>query len=299
MIEYNKIILKIHLLKVRDDLAKELITQKQETPEEREKILKKIRKSRLMDDAYMKIFFDGELECTQLVLRIIMGQDDLIVISSQAQKDFEGASGKHSIRLDIYAIDSEGRHYDIEIQRKSSGAVPQRARFCSALLDANMLNKNQPYKDLRTSVVIFITERDVLRGKKPIYKIERYIDGERLFKDGSKIIYVNTKHQDANTALGKLMHDFMCVKADEMFYDTLASRTRTLKENKEGEDRMKSVWDEMEKEKLAEGKKEGRQEERESIVLKMLKDGYLAFEKIAEYSGFSVSQVQELAKTLA
>ena len=70
---------------------------------------------------------------------------------------------------------------------------------------------------------------------------------------------------------------------------------------------MKSVWDEMEKESFAKGeesgKKEGRQEGENNalkrVVLSMLKAGKLAFEEIAEYSGFSVSQVQELAKTLA
>ena len=286
-----------------------------ETPEERELILAKIRQSCLMDDAYMKIFFDGEIECTQLVLRIIMERDDLIVISSKAQQNFYGASGKHSIRLDIYATDSEGRYYDIEIQRASSGAAPERARFCSALLDANMLEKNQNYKDLRESVVIFITEHDVLGGNKPLYKIDRYIDGEILFNDGSKIIYVNGEHQDAETALGKLIHDFMCINAEEMYYPPLASRARIVKGNKEGEDSMKSVWDEMQEESFAKGmaegekkgmakgekkgEKRGEKKMQEGIVITMLKAGKLALDEIAEYSGLKLSRVKELAKTLA
>ena len=70
---------------------------------------------------------------------------------------------------------------------------------------------------------------------------------------------------------------------------------------------MKSVWDEMEKESFAKGeesgKKEGRQEGENNalkrVVLSMLKAGDVAIDRISAYTGFSVSQVQELAKTLA
>ena len=69
---------------------------------------------------------------------------------------------------------------------------------------------------------------------------------------------------------------------------------------------MKSVWDEMREESRAEGRAEGlaegitkgRAEEREDLVCTMLKAGELA-EKIAEYSGFSLARVQEIAKALA
>ena len=39
--------------------------------------LAKIRQSCLMDDAYMKVFFNNNIKCTQLVLRIILDKDDL------------------------------------------------------------------------------------------------------------------------------------------------------------------------------------------------------------------------------
>ncbi len=48
-----------------------------------------------------------------------------------------------------------------------------------------------------------------------------------------------------------------------------------------------------------EGREEGRQEERESIVIEMLKAGKLALDEIAAYTHLKLSQVQELAKTLA
>lgn len=275
----------------------------------------KIRQSCLMDDAYMAKFFDRNIKCTQLVLRIILEKEDLIVKRVKTQKKLKGSPNKHEIRLDVYAVDSEGKEYDIEIQKVSSKASPKRARFYSALIDANMLNKNEDYDKLRESVIIFITEHDVLGEGLPLYTIERYINGKRLFNDGIKIIYANASHQDAGTKLGRLMHDFMCVPVKDMYYEELAARAKYLKSNKKGEDAMKSVWDEMREESLAEGmekgmekgmakgikkgRAEGAQNMQEGIVRTMLKSGELALDKIAEYVGLPLSEIQKLAKSLA
>ena len=275
----------------------------------------KIRQSCLMDDAYMAKFFDRNIKCTQLVLRIILEKEDLIVKRVKTQKKLKGSPNKHEIRLDVYAVDSEGKEYDIEIQKVSSKASPKRARFYSALIDANMLNKNEDYDKLRESVIIFITEHDVLGEGLPLYTIERYINGKRLFNDGIKIIYANASHQDAGTKLGRLMHDFMCVPVKDMYYKELAARAKYLKSNKKGEGAMKSVWDEMREESLAEGmekgmakgmekgikkgRAEGAQNMQEGIVRAMLKSGELALDKIAEYVGLPLAEIQKLAKSLA
>ena len=70
---------------------------------------------------------------------------------------------------------------------------------------------------------------------------------------------------------------------------------------------MKSVWDEMREESLAEGmakgikkgRVEGAQNMQEGIVRTMLKSGELALDKIAEYVGLPLAEIQKLAKSLA
>ncbi|MBR0221557.1 MAG: hypothetical protein IJQ63_07270 [Synergistaceae bacterium] len=66
---------------------------------------------------------------------------------------------------------------------------------------------------------------------------------------------------------------------------------------------MKSVWDEMREESLAEGMEKGmakgKSEAQENFVLNMLKLGELAIEDIAKYSGLTLERVQEMAKSLA
>ena len=49
------------------------------------------------------------------------------------------------------------------------------------------------------------------------------------FGDGAHILYVNGEYRD-DSAIGKLMHDLHCKKADEMHSPILAKRVYELKE---------------------------------------------------------------------
>jgi len=74
----------------------------------------------------------------------------------------------------------------------------------------------------------------VLAGNEPLYHIDRIIreTGEE-FDDKSHIVYVNGEIRD-DTPLGRLMNDFACTDAKDMYYDPLAERMRYYKESKEG-----------------------------------------------------------------
>lgn len=102
-------------------------------------ILRETEEANLLDDDYARIFFTDNIECVQKMLQIIMEKPFLQVKNSDVQQDIDGPDGSRSIRLDVYAVDSDGTQYDIEIQNKPSGAVPQRARLNSAMLDVHSL----------------------------------------------------------------------------------------------------------------------------------------------------------------
>ena len=88
----------------------------------------------------------------------------------------------------------------------------------------NILNPGQDFDKLPESYVIFITVRDSLGYDLSIYHIDREIrENSRDFPDGSHIVYVNSSKQE-NTELGKLMHDFHCKNADEMYSQVLARK---------------------------------------------------------------------------
>ena len=160
----------------------------QSAEEKREKIQKRIKGFRLFDDEFMTKCFEDDIECTELVLRIIMDKSDLKVKKAHVQHMIKNLQGR-SITLDIDATDSEQKKYDIEIQRLDSGAKPKRARYHSSLLDANVLFTGDDTEELPETYVIFITENDVMGKDKPIYHINRFVEetGEK-FGDGSHIL---------------------------------------------------------------------------------------------------------------
>ncbi len=99
---------------------------------------------RLIDDTFMvKVLEDPA--CTQLILRIILDIDDLIVTKVQTQDELKNLQGR-SVKLDVHAIDSKGKHYNIEVQRSDKGAVAKRARYNSSLLDANITEPGEEYE---------------------------------------------------------------------------------------------------------------------------------------------------------
>ncbi len=207
------------------------------------RFLRALEKFRLMDDDFMAVIFD-DIPSTELLLRIILGRDDLAVKEVRPHYEIKNLQGR-SVCLDIFAVDKEGKAYNIEIQRKDSGATLKRARYNSSLMDAHITDPGDEYQNLAETYVIFITENDVLKKGLPLYHIERIIKetGETA-DDGSHIIYVNALVRD-KTKLGWLMHDFFCTDPNTMHYQTLADRARYFKQSEKGVKAMCKIMEEI------------------------------------------------------
>ena len=202
-----------------------------------EEDLQILRDYRLLDDDFMTIVFKENIKATELLLKVILQRTDIKVVSVETQVDEKNPIvGGRSIILDILAEDEEGRRFDVEVQRADKGADVHRARFHSSTLDTRMLKEAQDFKDLRDSYVIFITENDVMRRDLPMYHIKRKIEELGTdFGDGSHIVYVNGAYKNDADPVGKLMHDFRCTSAIDMFYDELAEPVRFFKETEGGQ----------------------------------------------------------------
>lgn len=248
-----------------------------------QELIAKIKEFRLLDDDFMTKVFENDYECTELILHIIMQNKDLQVKETRTQYSIKSLVGR-SARLDIYAVDSTGKKYNIEVQRADRGAVAQRARYNSSLLDANSLLPGMDFNSLVETYVIFITERDIIGQGEPIYHIDRIIrETGKAFDDGAHIIYVNGAYRD-ETPIGRLMHDFACKNPDEMYFNILADKTRYFKEDEKGvADMCKIVEDLIE-------------EEKKEIALNLLRDGKLEKGEIARVCNLTLEQVEELAK---
>lgn len=162
-----------------------------------EENLKMLAGFRLLDDDFMTMVFDRNIEATELILNIILGRTDMNVLEVVAQREYKNpVTGGRTIELDIYAKDAESKIYNIEVQRADAGADVHRARFHSSMIDTRMLRAKQKFKEIHDSYVIFITENDIMGRGLPLYHIERTIqETGTLFNDGSHIIYVNGSYK--------------------------------------------------------------------------------------------------------
>ena len=256
-----------------------------------------IENFRLMDDTFMSKCLENAPECIELILQIILGKKDLKVVKSQTEYPIKSLQGR-GVRFDVFARDSEGKEYDIEIQRADKGAEPKRARYNSALLDANALKSGEDFDKLRDTYVIFITENDVMKRGKDAYSYQRREDdtGECL-GDGTHIIYVNgATHSKSD--IGKLMHDFLCRNAAEMYFDLLKRQVSQFKNSEEGRRIMCKAVEEFAERRAAESKAEGKRENMLATAKRMLKDGILALKDVARYTGLSLAQVTQLKASM-
>lgn len=189
----------------------------------------------LFDDDFMSIVFDQNIEAAEFLLNIILERDDMEVIEVIGQREYKNpVVGGRSIRIDIYAKDSVGKIYDVEVQRSDEGADVHRARFNSSMIDTRMLKEGQKFKELHESYVVFITKNDVMGSGLPLYHIDRVVkETGKSFGDGSHIIYVNGSYQNENDPIGKLVHDFDCTESSDAYYSVLAKQYIILRKRKE------------------------------------------------------------------
>ena len=222
------------------------------------KDLERLKRYRPIDDTFMRGMFKDNLPLAEFVLRTILEKEDLNLESFEIQADFKRVTGSRSVCFDGYASDSEGKIYDLEVQKDSNGASPERARFHSSTLDIGNLDGNQDFSELPETYVIFITEEDYFGEGKPVYVIE---DVNRTtgkpFNDRRHIVYVNASYNDLTTEIGKLMHDFLCDNPDEMLCKPMAERADYLKRHQKGASEMCDITEEI--------REEGRREVREEM----------------------------------
>ena len=274
-------------MEIRKQKGKQVgrLTVTEQIDQKHQEDLQRLRGFRLLDDDFLTKCFEGDTASIELVLQIVLEKPDLKVLDVRTQVFVENLLNR-SVRLDILAADSTGAKLNVEVQRSDKGAGRKRARYNSSMMDANLLKKGEDFDKLPETWVIFITENDVMGKGLPLYPIERCFlgTGER-FEDGSHILYVNGAYR-GDTPIGKLMHDFSCTDAADMYYGTLADRVRFFKESKEGIEIMCRAMEDMRNQTLKEGMI--------NVAKKMLEDGTITLEKIAEFVGLSVDEVRKL-----
>ena len=232
------------------------------TPEDiRAEDLERLDNFRWIDDTFARSAFKDQPELAEFVLRIITQIHDLVIDPElfKTQYDAKRLAGSRSLLLDVHAGDTQGRKYDLEMEK--SDASPERTEVHIATMIVEHLHEGDKFSDLSETYVIFMSEHDSVGNGRAVNsfsyrnddlfkgneEIEKNIIPHASLGGRTHILYVNGDFKDDGSEIGKLIHDFKCRKANDMYFPNLAARTRELKETKKGVDTMCTA---MEKERI-------------------------------------------------
>ena len=68
-----------------------------------------------MNNSFINLALEDNIPCVEEMLCVILGKSNLYVKTARSQKFFQGF--KRSVYLNVYAEDSKGVIYNIEIQQ--------------------------------------------------------------------------------------------------------------------------------------------------------------------------------------
>lgn len=108
---------------------------------------------------------------------------------------------RHGVRLDVYLDeeDGAGELFDLEPDnndgKEDTAALPKRARYYHAKLDAENFKSGEKYAKLRNVYVIFITTYDPFHAGRMVYTVRNgCVEMPELpYEDGARTIFLYTK----------------------------------------------------------------------------------------------------------
>ncbi len=120
---------------------------------------KKVEQCCLMSDAIMTVAFNGNNKLAEHVLQILLERDDIHVVSVRTQEWLSTMTAdSHAAKLDIHAVDTNGVHYDIEMQKADEKDLINRGVYYSEYLQVVNHKSGDDYEVLPKVMTLFLVE---------------------------------------------------------------------------------------------------------------------------------------------
>ena len=271
----------------------------------KQNVMKSYEKLKFSDDfMFGKVMEDPEL-CRK-VLECLLGRHVGRLSNVQTQREFHFTPDGKPIKLDVYNKDDQGAIYDAEMQNLGHKkvrdlALSKRSRFYQASIDIDIMDKKNSYLMLPDSTIIFICTFDPFGFGSSQYTFTGYcreIAGLELY-DGTLKAFFNTTYtgEDISPEL-RALYDY--IEQGKV----KGSLTKKINDAvKRG--RKNSVWrSQYMKERIIlqemkeEGRQEGRQKEKNSIIRGMLNRN-MPLKDIADICRCSVKYVKKVESRMA
>lgn len=168
-------------------------------------------------------------------LERILGIGIIGIEYPKTQEAIDITADAKSVRLDIYVEDGKGTVYNIEMQTAGNRNLARRARYYQGMIDLNILEKGDNYKDLKRSYVIFVCTFDMFGEGRRIYTFEnRCIQNLDLgFGDDAVKIILNTKgtKDDVPAEMKKLLDYIDGKEPEDDFTRELDEAVESVRKN--------------------------------------------------------------------
>ena len=175
--------------------------------------------------------------------------------------------------------------------------LPKRTRYYQGMIDFNILEKGENYKNLKKSFVIFVCTFDLFGEGRHIYTFEnRCIESLQLpLGDDAVKIILNTKRtmDDVTHELKSLLDYIDGAQPDDDFTKELEDAVDLVRRNEKWRlDYMTLQMNYQEK------YEQGIEQWNKQSAVRRIKAGKLSSEEISTYTGLTIEQIVELEKEL-
>ncbi|MCI9532483.1 MAG: Rpn family recombination-promoting nuclease/putative transposase [Lachnospiraceae bacterium] len=250
----------------------------------------------IKDDFMFSVIMRNPKFCKPFLERILTIKISRIEYP-KSQETIDISADAKSVRLDIYVEDGKETVYNIEMQTTENRDLPKRTRYYQGMIDLNILEKGNNYKNLKRSFVIFVCTFDLFDEGRHIYTFEnRCIQNPVLgLGDETTKIILNTKGtmDDVTPEMKKLLDFIDGKEPQDDFTRELDEAVQSVRKNEKWRlDYMTLQMNYQEK------YEQGVEQEKRQSALRMIEAGKLSPEEIALYSGLTLERVYELEKEL-
>ena len=251
------------------------------------RVAKTVDELRPFDDTFMQVLAEDRGFCEEL-LQVVMDNPNLKVISNLPQKHLHSIDTR-SVMVDMLCEDEYGRQFSVEVQKEDNDDHQRRVRYNGACVQVRTSVKGSKFRELPDVYMIYITEKDFLKGGKIIYHVDRVLsETGKVVDNGYYEIYINGEIDDET----KLAEYVKFLKSENVEYNEKFPRTSSVvRYYKLGEGRKEMC------KIVEEYAKEYAKEYAEDVVQSLIKSG-VSDDIIQQATKLSLEEIADLKESL-
>ncbi len=228
-------------------------------------------------------------EFLEKVLGIILEKDIELAHAPQTEKEIRKSTWNRQIKLDVWAMDTEGNIHNTEAQKQNTGNLPKRSRNYQGMIDSRLLVPGEVDFGKMNDVFIILIMPFDLFGKglyRYTFRMKCEEAADVSLMDGATRLFLNTRgtHEEGVSQelveMLRYFEDTTDERAQASGSETIRwmhEKIRSIKSSEEVGIKFMNAWEEKildrqeaREEGLREGRIKGQTEEREQSIRKMI-----------------------------